>query len=286
MEHDFAVHNPIRIFSDLHLGHDVCTVARSEELRPLIEGAGTVIFNGDTLEAKAPHFRAKSEELTAELQEVCAASGTQALFLNGNHDPDSWPLDWLDLADGAVFLTHGHALLRLISPWSVKLRHCRPALEAIWRRYDAAGIDTLESRLEATRQCCAEMSIHESRQRSRSVWAKAGLLLREVWPPTRPWNILKTWAVLPGIASEFVRKFRPRARVFLFGHTHRAACWEREGRLLVNTGGFVSFAKPWMAEVRTEVLALHEIEQKGGAFHRGRMIREVRWENSPAQTRG
>jgi hypothetical protein len=40
--------SPIRILSDLHLGHRVSRIASAESLRPLIAGAGTVIFNGDT----------------------------------------------------------------------------------------------------------------------------------------------------------------------------------------------------------------------------------------------
>ena len=43
-----ALPQPVRILSDLHLGHQVSRIARVSALRPLVAGAGTVIFNGDT----------------------------------------------------------------------------------------------------------------------------------------------------------------------------------------------------------------------------------------------
>ncbi|MCU0753303.1 MAG: hypothetical protein MUC40_09850 [Akkermansiaceae bacterium] len=50
---------PVRVFSDLHLGHSVSRIGRVSALRPLIAGAGTVIFNGDTWQELAePLLRA------------------------------------------------------------------------------------------------------------------------------------------------------------------------------------------------------------------------------------
>ena len=39
---------PVRILSDLHLGHRVSRISSVECFRPLIAGAGTVVFTGDT----------------------------------------------------------------------------------------------------------------------------------------------------------------------------------------------------------------------------------------------
>lgn len=45
---------PVRIFSDLHPGHQASRIFDMEKLRPLFRGAGTVLFNGDTWEELSP----------------------------------------------------------------------------------------------------------------------------------------------------------------------------------------------------------------------------------------
>jgi predicted phosphodiesterase len=206
------------------------------------------------------------------LQALCSRAGTRMVLLNGNHDPDCWPHDWLELAEGKLFVTHGHVLLRLISPWSRKLRACRSDLERIHNEYSAEQRREMETRFAIARRCCLAMSPSETRQSGRSLMARAGLLLREIWPPTRPWEVLKVWAQLPSLAAGFLREFRPAARVMLFGHTHRAAVWRRGGLLLVNTGGFVTFARPLLAELNNGTLSIFRINARRGELYRGKSV--------------
>jgi hypothetical protein len=58
----------------------------------------------------------------------------------------------------------------------------------------------------------------------------------------------------------------------LFGHTHRAACWRRHGRLLVNTGGFVTFAKPLLAEWHHGQVSIFRIDERHAERRRGARI--------------
>lgn len=257
---------PVRFLSDLHLGHDMCRLRRVEELWPLIDGAGTLVLNGDTVEARAEGFRARSQEMREHLEALCRRAGTALVYLNGNHDPESWPHDYLDLAGGALFVTHGHVLLRLVSPWSSKLRQCREELERIHAEYTVADRRNLETRFAITRRCCLAMPPSETRMRGRNLRALLSLVAREIWPPTRPLEVLKVWAQLPALASSFVEEFRPQAKVMLFGHTHRAALWRRNGRLLVNMGGFVTFARPLLAEWRGDSLTVHSLTLRGGEY--------------------
>lgn len=263
---------PVRFLSDLHLGHDMCSLRRTAELWPLIDGAGTVVFNGDTTEERATAFCSRSLAMFSELQELCARAGAQMVFLNGNHDPDRWPHDWLDLAGGALFVTHGHVLLRLISPWSRKLRICRAELERIHAEFTPQQRRKMSVRFAIARRCSLAMPPSETRQRGHSLTARAGLLLREIWPPTRPWEVLKVWAGLPWIAARFLRNYRPNARVMLFGHTHRAAVWNRGGRLLVSTGGFVTFAKPLMADLQEGQFSVFRLYRNQGEWRQGRPL--------------
>lgn len=267
-----AFPGPVRFLSDLHLGHDMCSLRRMAELWPLIDGAGTVVFNGDTTEEHATSFRSRSLDMFGELQALCGRAGARMILLNGNHDPDCWPHDWLDFADGKLFVTHGHVLLRLVSPWSRKLNACRSDLERIHSEYSPAQHRDMETRFAIARRCCLVMPPSETRQSDRSLKARAGLFLREIWPPSRPWEVLKVWAQLPSLAAGFLREFRPAARVMLFGHTHRAALWKRDGRLLVNTGGFVTFARPLMAELRGGRLSVFRVDARNGERLRGRAL--------------
>ncbi|HWB07430.1 MAG TPA: metallophosphoesterase [Verrucomicrobiales bacterium] len=267
-----AFPGPVRFLSDLHLGHDMCSLRSTAELWPLIEGAGTVVFNGDTTEEGTPEFFSRSQDMYGQLRELCARAGAQMICLNGNHDPERWPHDWFDLADGKLFVTHGHVFLRLISPWTRKLKFCRAELERIHREYSAEQRRDMNTRFEIARRCSVAMPPCDTGQRSHNFATRMALLLREIWPPTRPWEVLKVWARLPALAGEFVREFRPGARAVLFGHTHRAVAWRRNGRLLVNTGGFVTFAQPLLAELKDETLSVFRVEDKKGERRRGGQV--------------
>ena len=264
---------PARLLSDLHLGHEVSTIEDCRQLAPLLEGIATLILNGDTLEARLPNFREKSHRMLGELQAMAAARNITLVMLNGNHDPSQWPHDWLELAGGGTFITHGHVFLDMVSPWSAKLHKCRPAMEAIAAEYTSEALREMETRYERTRRWSETMIATEVRQGGRGLGAKIAMALRELWPPSRPWNVAKVWTLLPFIAQRFINEFRPQARVVLFGHTHRAAWWRKNGRLLVNTGGFISFASPLAIDFPNESsVELRRIHLNDGRFVLGKMV--------------
>ena len=89
--------------------------------------------------------------------------------------------------------------------------------------------------------------------------------------------MLKAWAQLPGLASDFVREFRPRADVLIFGHTHRAKFWKRGGRLLINTGAFVTFARPLAIEISGGALTVRSIENDRGKWRQGAVVTRHPW---------
>jgi predicted phosphodiesterase len=271
---------PARLLSDLHLGHDVSSIQSADQLIPLLEGISTLILNGDTLEARLPRFQARSQALLKELQSLAAERGVALVMINGNHDPSSWPHDWLEVCEGKVFVTHGHVLLHMVSPWSAKLRACRPAMEAIAAEYSAADLANLDKRFERTRRWSEAMIATEVRQSGKGWLAKLAMAWRELWPPSRPWNVAKVWTTLPWIASRFAAEFRPACKVMLFGHTHRASWWRRNGRLLVNTGGFVSFASPLAVDLPSASLVqLRRISLRDNKFQLGPVLTEERFDD-------
>ena len=48
----------------------------------------------------------------------------------------------------------------------------------------------------------------------------------------------------------------------LFGHTHRPGVWRRSQRLLINTGAFVTFAKPLLVEIKNQQLSVHPLAER------------------------
>ena len=116
---------PILILSDMHLGHRASRIKHPEQLAPLLRGPGSVIFNGDTSEMRNPEDRVVGRKLAADLARICHQSGRKAFFLNGNHDPNVSGTNHLDLAQGAILVTHGDILFLDVAPWSRDAGHYR-----------------------------------------------------------------------------------------------------------------------------------------------------------------
>ena len=116
---------PILVLSDLHLGHRASRIKHPEQLAPILDGPGSVIFNGDTSEMRNSEDRQIGRKLAADLARICHQTGRKAFFVNGNHDPTVSSTNHLDLANGAVLVTHGDILFLDVAPWSRDARHYR-----------------------------------------------------------------------------------------------------------------------------------------------------------------
>jgi hypothetical protein len=152
------------------------------------------------------------------------------------------------------------------------MRDFRAALEAVHASYDEAARHDLEGRFDILLGCRLALPPSETRQSGHSLMARLKLFCREIWPPRRPWEVLKVYAQLPGLASRFVSEFRPDSRVLVFGHTHRAKVWRKDGRLLINTGAFVTFAGPAMVEILDGVLTAWHLTEKDGRWRKHRVM--------------
>ncbi|BCU76058.1 hypothetical protein [Luteolibacter sp. LG18] len=235
---------PVRILSDLHLGHRVSRIATVESLRPLIAGAGTVIFNGDTWQELALPFREKSARMLDELRALCASEGAEPVFLSGNHDP-GWPgTGWLEMAESRILITHGDALFFDGSPWSREAIHGQQMIRNLWREHHAAACNAGE-RLRLARRI--------ARNLVPKVFPKGKKLWQRVWeaahPPQRALNMLHAWLSQAGAAADFAERFFPKAEIVIIGHFHLGGIWQRRGRLIINTGAFLPPGKATCVEI-------------------------------------
>jgi predicted phosphodiesterase len=262
---------PVRILSDLHLAHPASTIGRVSSLRPLLEGAGTVIFNGDTCEQCYHAWRDAGAEKLEELQALCAEVGATPIFLAGNHDPGISSAGWLELAGGALLITHGHAIFPTVAPWSHEYLRKKVAIRKVERERRADGA-ALRHRWETTRLITKLLMPDRPRRLGRK---GRNYLLSAVWPPDRCFHILRIWLTMVGAADRFVARYRPGTQVFLFGHFHRAGVWKRSGRILCNTGAFMRGSTPLLAELREQRLAIFPVRHRGGSFRMGPLRSQI-----------
>lgn len=225
---------PLRILSDLHLGHRASRINHAEQLRPLFTGMGTVIFNGDTWEPLAPPWREKSANMLADLKRILAEEGCDVIFLRGNHDPEWDGPACISLAGGKIAITHGDALLRDSSPWKHEVLGAADVVERIWSKHPTAETQ-LDSRLEVAREI-AETLPSKRHLEGRTLLSRA---LDAAFPPRRTLAMLSAWMFQAKHGARFCETYLPEAELLVIGHFHRTAIRQTRGRTLLNIGSFV-----------------------------------------------
>ena len=262
---------PIRIVSDIHLGHPASLVGDPSELGPLIEGISTFVFNGDTVEHRFRKDQEQARKYLEAMKSFCAGLGATPVFVNGNHDPDISPHNHLDLAGGAVLVTHGDMLFHDISPWSIEAEVMKAAHQKALEEIEDQAFDDFEKRLHASKRASLALELHESTI-PRGRMARYATYLREAWPPWRPFQIFHYWSKVPARAVALARVFRPRARFILIGHSHFGGVWKRDMRIIINTGSFLPIAGRTLVDLENGRLFVRKIERRRGQFRAGKTV--------------
>lgn len=268
---------PVRILSDLHLGHPVARLAHAEDLRPLISGAGTVIFNGDAWQELDPPYAEKSRGMLDDLRKLCAEEGVDTVFLPGNHDP-GWDGDgWVELAGGRILVTHGDSMMRAGSPWKREILAAKERIDELWAEYPAAGFD-VRARLDLAKQIARELCTVEQ------PFGKSLLqrITDALVPPERALRILEAWLFQGEAGAEFCERYFPQAEVLIAGHFHHAGCWHRNGRRVINTGSFMNPGRARWVEWNQGWLEYGEIDETPGGCRKGRRLGVWRYEGELA----
>ncbi|MCH7227917.1 metallophosphoesterase [Haloferula sp. A504] len=234
---------PVRILSDLHLGHAASRVEEVEGLRPLIAGAGTVVFNGDTWQELATGQRPRAERLLADLRALCGEEGVETVFLSGNHDP-GWPgKGWIELADGRIVVTHGDAVLWAGSPWSREAFEREAEVRRLWEEHHQASEDAGE-RLQLARAIARALKA-ASYPKGRSLLRR---VLDAVNPPRRAWEILSVWFSHFKATAGFARRYFPEAEIIVAGHFHWPGVRREDRCEVINTGAHLNPHPAWWVE--------------------------------------
>jgi predicted phosphodiesterase len=260
----------VRILSDLHLGHRVSRIDDVESLRPLIAGAGTVIFNGDTWQELAKSLRADAAEKLDALRKICREEHCEPIFLPGNHDP-GWPgPGYVELVGGRIVVTHGDALFHDGSPWKREILTNQALVAQIWQRHPQADSDVQE-RLLVTREIASELP-SKTFTSGRKLWQRAwdGLL-----PPQRGFEMIKAWRNQATAGADFCDRYFPAAEFLFIGHFHWGGSWKVKGRRIINTGSFLNPGRAYWAEVADGEVTYGIVDEKDGCCRKGRVLE--RW---------
>jgi predicted phosphodiesterase len=263
---------PTLILSDLHLGHRSCLIRNPEQLAPLLRNIGTVIFNGDTAEMRVEADRAIGRRMAADLARVCHQVGTKAVFVNGNHDPTISNINHVELADGAILVTHGDILFLGVAPWSKDAKHYLNAHRKILKDLKPETLTDLEHQLRATKQASLALQQLEM-SATKGTGHKFGLFLRQLWPPSRPFKIMKAWLELPDRSANLAAVYRPEARFIVVGHTHYPGIWRRTGRIIINTGSFVPYLPAYGVILESGRLEVRKVDRTNEGFTLGKSIK-------------
>ena len=262
---------PVRIISDIHWGHPASLVRRPEQLRPLFEGAGTVVFNGDTLE-QAPGFDGSKEARPeAAFEEVCREAGAGAFFVSGNHDPSISGHDSLALEDGRVLVTHGDVVFPEISVWGRTRHELRAACESLYepgRAPHEAGFEGVTARV---RETCRVML--DDGGADGVVWCGwVRFFWRQGWPPGRALRILRCWreTALRGVG--LAGRHHATPRFVVMGHTHYPGVWHRDGVTVINTGSYFPLMGRRLVQIHEGQLTVRRVVRGKNAFYPGRLL--------------
>ncbi len=265
---------PIRIISDVHHGDRASRVRDLRQLRPLVDGVGHLVLNGDTLDTRPGGDSGATAELAAAVRAFFARDCAATTFITGNHDADFSPIHRLELADGAVFATHGDILFDNLVPWSRDAGLAGRRIAAELRRLPEPDRADLDRRLAVFRQVAH--SIPQRHQSEKNPWRYALRFLSDtIWPPHRVALIFRAWQVLPPRTFELVRRHRPRARFVLTGHIHRPGVWTSpRGLVSINTGSFVPPLGGYAVDIAPPALTVRRVELRRGEFHAGERVAE------------
>lgn len=262
-----------RILSDLHYGEPASRVSHLSMVRPLFDGPEALILNGDSLDTRFLDLDPDYAEAHEAFFQFVQPWRERLTLITGNHDPNISEHHHLELERGSVLLTHGDVLFPAVAPWGWEAPHVIAARE---RRLAEITADQHE-RFETQLEICKHTS-YATRHLSPSFGTQGGYLrqLRRLLSRIRRVDrIFSSWYHAPALAAGLASRFRPTAKVVVFGHTHYPGVWERSGRLVINTGAFTPPFAPRLVDVTEDAIEVRRIVCRNGEFKPGPLLRRI-----------
>lgn len=240
------------VLSDLHLGSKASTAAgRLEGIQRVAAGFDRVILNGDTLDRcyLNPADDEGSTRLLAEARRRCAGRNGPPELLTGNHDPAIGLTHWVYDEPSGTLVFHGDCVRDCTHPTKKEEQFMMAKLQARWEGLGGRPIDfvTLHDNYREIQR--EQLPIINPYKKSKTALQYAMSL---IYPPRRPFDIIHYWMKAPERALKLALGFdRPIKRV-VFGHTHRAGYWRKDGVELFNTGSYMPLSDAFAVTIEGE----------------------------------
>jgi len=236
------------ILSDFHFGTPASRVERQlDGIRALARQYDRVILNGDTLDRyEAPGCTPQAEALRKDIIEACSSRSGPPELVMGNHDPALSAIQWIYLEEAAALVFHGDCVADCTHPTRSDDRILAARLRQHWQKLGGRPAQFVElSDIYRTVQAQHLLEYPLAREpRSTLTY-----LLRTIYPPQKPFHILRYWRQTPRVAARLGATFPQPVRHVFIGHTHRAGRWHIHGITVHNTGSFMPMSVPCAASV-------------------------------------
>ena len=254
----------IRVISDLHLGHVATRVKDARGLRPLVEDCEGVIFNGDIWQERWKACREEGAEQFDRLKELLADYGRNHAVLPGNHDPDTGLREgYVKLGSrGQILITHGNGIFPEASPFSREMWYQGKEIRKFIADHPE-GDEDLEGRMKRARGI-AKLLMPTPLPK---LPVPLNFFATALWPPTRPFQIIRAWTQMGPAGFAFLDRFAPECTALICGHFHRAGIWEEGKRVMLNTGAFIRGSTPHVAEIEGDQIRLRKVKELRGVFY-------------------
>lgn len=261
-----------RILSDIHYGDRASHVRRLAQLRPLIDGLGALVLNGDTLDTRPGPRPGHTAACRAEVLAFTTPSSPPTTLLSGNHDPDFSAQHMIELAGGQVIATHGDVVFDDIVPWGRDAPLIRQKITAALAELPASERTKLAHRFAIWRRVAGSIPQRHQSEPRRLKYALQ-FAADTVWPPLRVVRILRAWRDYPALVAHFAAHHWPRAKFVVVGHTHRPGVWRSPGgATVINTGSFCPPLGGCAVDVGPNRLVVRAVSRRRDEFRPGDVI--------------
>ncbi len=68
------------------------------------------------------------------------------------------------------------------------------------------------------------------------------------------------------MAEQVLSVYRPDAKVYVVGHTHRAYFAREKDRIIINTGAFLTMSEAYAVDICGDKITTYKIREKDGEF--------------------
>lgn len=250
------------ILSDIHFCRWSTKIQSIDQLQPLWQGCDSLVLNGDTAEMHSPKHAKKSKEMARSLVDAAIDDGLKATLICGNHDPSISGVDYLWLCDKRVLVIHGHASFKGVAPWSWRSKHiARSRQEQL-----ESGGDGFEEQIAAVRTASIQAATGAFANHRPGPVHMAMLGFPAVF------HILLGWWRFPSLTTQWAQRFAPSAKYIITGHTHHAGIWNRNGRIIINTGCFGFPSHPRAVVIDGERIVVHKIVKRDNDYSLGPVL--------------